>query len=102
MKRIGIVLAGVLLGLPLLVGAEETVDINTADAKTLAEVLSGVGERVAQEIVAYREANGPFTRVEDLVLVRGVGERLLERNRSRLRLGEAVAEEAAPADDQKR
>ena len=65
----------------------QTVDINTADAQTLARVLNGVGMAVATEIVAYREANGPFTRIDDLVLVRGIGTALLERNRERLALG---------------
>jgi competence protein ComEA len=62
------------------------VDINTADAKTLAAELRGVGESTAQAIVAYRTANGPFKTVEDLRKVKGVGEKILEQNRSNLRL----------------
>lgn len=57
------------------------VDINTADAKTLASGLSGIGAAKAAAIVAYRESNGPFKRLEDLVRVKGVGEKILQKNR---------------------
>jgi competence protein ComEA len=62
------------------------VDINTADAKTLAAELSGVGDSTAAAIVAYRAANGPFKSVDDLKKVRGVGDRILEQNRANLRV----------------
>lgn len=58
------------------------VDINTADAATLARELKGVGPSRAEAIVAWREANGPFTSPEDIVLVQGIGERVLEDNRA--------------------
>ncbi len=58
------------------------VDINTADASTLAAELSGIGAAKAAAIVAYREANGPFKRLEDLIQVKGVGEKTLEKNRA--------------------
>jgi competence protein ComEA len=73
--------------------AGETVDLNSADAPTLARYLNGVGLTKAQEIVAYREANGPFKRVEDLVLVRGIGVKLVERNR------EVLSVRAEPTTD---
>lgn len=63
------------------------VDINSADAATLARVLNGVGPATAARIVAWREANGPFLAVEDLALVSGIGEKLLARNRDRLVVG---------------
>lgn len=63
---------------------ESVVNINEASALVLAQHLHGVGEATASRIVAYRETNGPFQRVDDLVLVRGIGERLLERNRARV------------------
>jgi competence protein ComEA len=62
------------------------VDINSADAKTLAAELRGVGESTAQAIVAYRSANGPFKTVDDLRKVKGIGDRILEQNRANLRL----------------
>lgn len=59
------------------------VNINSASAKELM-ALSGIGEKVAQRIVQFREANGPFKSVDDLKRVDGVGGAVLERNRSRL------------------
>jgi len=59
-----------------------SVDINTADANTLATELVGIGAAKAEAIVAYRKANGPFKRLEDLVNVKGVGEKTLEKNRA--------------------
>jgi len=58
------------------------VDINTADANTLAAELSGIGAAKAAAIVAYRESNGPFKRLEDLTRVKGVGEKILQKNRA--------------------
>jgi len=63
--------------------AAAKVNINSASAKELM-TLSGIGEKVAQRIVQFREANGPFKSVEDLKRVAGVGGALLERNRPRL------------------
>lgn len=59
-----------------------SVNINSADAATLAERLNGVGLKKAQAIVSYREQNGPFKSVEDIVNVTGIGEATLEKNRS--------------------
>lgn len=59
------------------------ININTADAATLAE-LTGVGHSKAEAIVAYREANGPFSAPQDLAKVKGIGERTVEKNSARL------------------
>lgn len=48
-------------------------DLNTATAAELTE-LPGIGEKLAERIVAYREANGPFTSVEEIMEVDGIGE----------------------------
>ncbi len=61
-----------------------TVNINTADAATLAEKLNGVGMKKAQAIVSFREQNGLFKSVDDLVNVPGIGKATLEKNRSLL------------------
>lgn len=58
------------------------VDLNTADAATLARELKGVGPARAEAIVAWREAHGPFKSPDELVNVQGIGDRVLEDNRS--------------------
>ncbi|MEZ5556884.1 ComEA family DNA-binding protein [Haliea sp.] len=58
------------------------VNINTADAATLAARLKGVGLSRAQDIIRYREAYGPFKSVEELADVKGIGQSTLERNRT--------------------
>ncbi len=61
--------------------AAEPVDINTADATTLAEGLAGIGMSKAEAIVAYRSENGPFASADELANVKGIGEKTIERNR---------------------
>ena len=62
----------------------EQVNINEADAETLAKTLAGIGMVKAQDIVAYREMYGDFTSVDELLEVKGVGPATLERNRHRI------------------
>lgn len=64
--------------------AVEKTNINMADAETLQKNLSGIGANKANAIVAYREANGSFTSVDELLEVKGVGKTLLDRNRDRV------------------
>lgn len=56
------------------------VDVNSADADKLAESLSGVGPRIAAAIVEYRKQNGPFQSIDELLNVKGIGSKTLERN----------------------
>ena len=63
------------------------VDINTADAGTLASAIDGVGESKAQAIVAHRQSNGPFTSVDELANVKGIGMKTVESNRDTLTVG---------------
>ena len=65
---------------------DNRVNINTADAETLALALDGIGMAKAQEIIVYREQNGDFKTVDELQNVRGIGKATLERNRSRILL----------------
>ena len=63
-----------------------SVNINTADAKTLAKELKGIGMAKAEAIVKYRTEKGPFKSVDELKKVEGVGEATFESNKSNLRL----------------
>ncbi|WDU60669.1 ComEA family DNA-binding protein [Pseudomonas poae] len=60
------------------------VNLNAADAETLRRDLFGIGAAKAKAIVAYRESNGPFTAVDELLEVKGIGKALLEKNRDKL------------------
>ncbi|CRM17594.1 ComEA family DNA-binding protein [Pseudomonas sp. 24 R 17] len=60
------------------------VNLNAADAETLRRDLFGIGAAKAKAIIAYRESNGPFTAVDELLEVKGIGKALLEKNRDRL------------------
>lgn len=64
--------------------AGEPVDINTANAEALAEAINGVGIKKARDIVTYREKNGPFESVDELVEVSGIGMQTVEGNRENL------------------
>jgi len=61
--------------------ASQKININTADAATLAGSLRGVGVKKAEAIVAYRSEHGPFKSVDELVNVKGIGEKMLEQLR---------------------
>lgn len=69
---------GLLLASPALLAGQ--VDINTADAETISAELTGIGLSKAKAIVEYREKHGPFQSAEDLSLVKGIGERTVEKN----------------------
>ena len=84
MKLLTTMLAGILLGLSVVSLAEEPVDINTATAEVLAETIDGVGTHKAEAIVRHREQHGPFTSVDELVEVSGIGLKILERSRAKL------------------
>jgi competence protein ComEA len=62
----------------------DKIDMNQADAATLQRELAGVGEAKAKAIVAYRESNGPFSSVEELLEVKGIGKAILDKNRDKL------------------
>ena len=83
MIRIARNLCAVLALMPMLAWAGP-VDLNSADAETLARELKGIGPARAAAIVAWRDANGPFQAPEDIVLVQGIGERVLEDNRDNI------------------
>ncbi len=65
---------------------QEQVSINEASAEQLAAGMNGIGLKKAQAIVSYREQYGPFTAIEQLKEVPGIGNALIERNSARLKL----------------
>jgi competence protein ComEA len=62
--------------------AAAPVNINTADAPTIAENLKNIGIKKAEAIVAYRTKIGQFKTVEELADVAGIGEKTIEKNRA--------------------
>ncbi len=79
--------------------AGSPVDINRADAQTLADALDGVGLAKAKAIVDYRQAHGAFKSADQLTEVKGIGARTVERNRANILLNGArpAAVAAKPA-----
>ena len=61
-------------------GDVKPVDLNTADAAAL-ESVPGIGKSLAQRIVTFREKNGAFGSVDDLLKVQGIGEKSLQNLR---------------------
>ena len=91
--RIALALA---LLLPALSFAATPVNVNQADAATIAKSLDGIGTSKAQAIVTWRDAHGPFKTVDDLTHVKGIGKSTLARNRDAILLTDA-APAATPA-----
>lgn len=88
-----------LTGLPL-VATAGPVNINTADAKTIARELTGVGLARAQAIVDYRQKNGPFRSADDLANVKGIGKHVVEQNRANIRIEKGKSGEAKASGGQ--
>lgn len=83
MNFIYILFLSVLLILPssLLAGK---VDINRADAKTLAQNLKGVGDKKARAIIKYRQQHGRFKNINQLLNIKGIGKKILSDNRDNI------------------
>jgi competence protein ComEA len=71
---------------PAAVVSQASVNLNTADAATLTRELKGIGATKAKAIVDYREEHGPFSSVDELLEVKGIGSATLEKIRGQLRL----------------
>ena len=65
----------------------QKININTAPVEELVK-LKNIGMKYAQRIVAYREANGPFAKSEDLMKVSGIGPKILELNKDVIAVAE--------------
>ena len=64
------------------------VDLNTADSAAL-ETVPGIGKSLSSRILAFREKNGPFQTVDDLLKVQGVGEKSIQKLRPYLTVSKA-------------
>ncbi|MGL1934059.1 MAG: ComEA family DNA-binding protein [Fibrobacterales bacterium] len=62
---------------------DKLIQVNSATALTLTE-LPGVGPKLAQHIISYREENGDFESAEDLLEVKGIGNKKLQRLRNQI------------------
>lgn len=91
-----IAIAALLLAFAAPAFASTPVNVNTADAETLAKSLDGIGLSKAKAIVAYREEHGPFKSAEDLAQVKGIGQSTLQKNHDAILLS---GEGAKPADE---
>jgi competence protein ComEA len=89
MMKMKLLLAAIILSIAGAVVAGP-VNVNTADAETISAELKGVGITKAIAIVEYRKANGPFKAVDDLVQVKGIGERTVEINRKNILVSAAA------------
>lgn len=67
------------------VKAVTMVNINTANAESLASVLTGVGVTKANAIIAYRDLHGQFKSADELTAVKGIGSATVEKNRNRIK-----------------
>ena len=68
---------------PALSADLQKVNINTAALEELM-TLDGIGPAVAERILAFRDKNGPFQKPEDLMLVKGVGQIMFDKNSARI------------------
>lgn len=98
LKHLSSTLVALLLMAPLV--HADPVNINTADAAALAKALNGVGPAKAKAIVSYREKNGPFKSADQLAMVDGISQKLIDRNRADIKLGNDKGGEKAGADKQ--
>lgn len=71
------------------------ININTASARAL-EALPGIGAKTAARIVEYREKNGPFRKVEELMNIRGVGEKSFLKLKSQITVAGQKSERSTP------
>ncbi len=79
--------------LPVALLASGPIDINIADAASL-EQIRGIGPAKAEAIVKYREQNGPFASVDDLVKVPGLGERTVAQIREQANVNAGASQSA--------
>ena len=83
MDLLKIACSSVLLSLSTLSFAD-VVNINLADADVIAKTLKGVGANKAALMVEYRKEHGPFTTIDEIALVKGIGSKTVDLNRDNI------------------
>ena len=71
--------------------AQSKININTANIEEL-KALNGIGKVRAKRIVEYRQEHGPFRSFDDLKQVRGIKDRIIEANKSRIIFGNEIGQ----------
>jgi competence protein ComEA len=74
---------------PAKADAAAVINLNTATAEQL-DSLPGIGPKVAARIIEYRQKNGPFKKIEDVMNVKGIGEKNFLKIKGRLSVGTAA------------
>lgn len=67
-------------------GTQVSININQATAQEITAKLDSIGPKKARAIIQYRQQHGDFKRIDDLLEVKGIGEKTLAKNRDRIRL----------------
>ena len=71
---------------PQQLGTQVSININQATAQEITAKLDSIGPKKARAIIQYRQQHGDFKRIDDLLEVKGIGEKILAKNRDRIRL----------------
>jgi len=82
---------------PTIIGENSLININAASASEL-EALPGIGHGKAKAILDYRSSCGPFQEVEDILRVKGIGEKILERIKPLITTGEKTQGDSTSTD----
>lgn len=91
MKTLSGLLLSLFLAFSIQFAHAQPVDINQADAKTIATSLKGIGIKKAQAIVDYRNKHGQFKSADELVKIKGIGKKTIEKNRKDILLSQKKA-----------
>lgn len=74
------------------------VNVNTADAQTIADSLSGIGLKKAEAIIKYRQENGPFKAAQELTNVSGIGEKTVQKNLTDILVADSATPKETPTN----
>lgn len=73
-----------LLLIPFVSMALTKIDVNNASQRELTAYLKGVGKKKAQSIIDYRRKHGKFKTIQDLIKVKGISKKIVEKNKDRI------------------